>query len=246
MGLETPIEHPVGSALARLCEKLAPDARAQCMQDVFVLCALRGKRDGFFVEAGAANGVEFSNSYLLERRFGWKGILVEPSRAWHDILRANRPGTIVDTRALWSKTGGLRLPFTDVGDANLSTLSPFVGGDGHAQVRKENTVGVYQVETVSLNRLLSDHGAPDSIDYLSLDTEGSELTILQSVDFRKGLFDNRFSVITCEHNYHQDKRQAIHGLLAHHGYRQVLPELSKWDDWYLHESVPPITSWRLP
>ena len=39
----------------------------------------RKKRDGFFVEAGAHNGVEASNTLYFEKKMGWKGLLVEPN-----------------------------------------------------------------------------------------------------------------------------------------------------------------------
>lgn len=86
----------------------------------------------------------------------------------------------------------------------------------------------YRVETVSLNDLLAQHGAPSHVDYLSVDTEGSELDILQAVDFDRW----SFGVLTVEHG-HLPQRAGIQALLTSKGYRQVLPELSGFDDWYL-------------
>lgn len=63
-------------------------SKAQLRQDLFVLNHLDFKRNGFFVEFGATNGVNLSNSFLLERQFGWNGILAEPARIWHEQLRA--------------------------------------------------------------------------------------------------------------------------------------------------------------
>jgi FkbM family methyltransferase len=54
-----------------------------------------------------------------------------------------------------------------------------------------------QLKIISLNDLLSRHGAPSKIDYLSIDTEGSELEILQAFDIEK----YAISVITCKHNF---------------------------------------------
>jgi hypothetical protein len=65
------------------------------------------------------------------------------------------------------------------------------------------------------------------MDYLSIDTEGSELKILQSLDFSRW----RFRVITCEHNFTVD-REAIHSLLTAKGYVRRWEEYSQWDDWY--------------
>src|SRR5208282_3167640 len=52
--------------LARLFEAL-PRSRAQLRQDLFVLSELDFKKNGFFVEFGATNGLDLSNTYLLER-----------------------------------------------------------------------------------------------------------------------------------------------------------------------------------
>ena len=67
-----------------------------------------------------------------------------------------------------------------------------------------------------------------AIDYLSIDTEGTEFEILNALDFAK----YRFNVITCEHNY-TPLRGDIHELLSRNGYRRVFPHLSQCDDWYI-------------
>jgi hypothetical protein len=86
----------------------------------------------------------------------------------------------------------------------------------------------YKVETVSLNDLLAQYGAPAHIDYISVDTEGSELDILEALDFDRW----SFGVLTVEHG-HLPQRAKIQSLLTAKGYRQVLSELSGFDDWYL-------------
>ena len=63
---------------------------SQQAQDLFVIAELHGKRNGFFVEFGATNGLELSNSLVLEQQLGWKGILAEPARYWHEALHRNR------------------------------------------------------------------------------------------------------------------------------------------------------------
>ena len=88
----------------------------------------------------------------------------------------------------------------------------------------------YPVETVSLNDLLAFWEAPRRIDYLSLDTEGSELDILQHFDF--AAHDVR--LITVEHN-HTARRQPILELLTARGYRRKFETLSSVDDWYVRD-----------
>ena len=84
----------------RLLEK----SQSQLRQDIFVLSELGFKRDGFFVEFGATNGIDLSNTYLLEKEFSWRGILAEPARIWHENLIENRSAN-VDFECVWRESG---------------------------------------------------------------------------------------------------------------------------------------------
>ena len=200
------------------------ESHAQLKQDVFALAMNGFKRAGFFVEFGATDGKSLSNTYTLEKDFGWSGILAEPARMWHDALRANRTCKI-ETDCVWRETGQT-LAFSMANDGEFSTLSQFTGSDGHSAKRDGATT--YDVTTVSLNDLLIKHEAPEVIDYLSIDTEGSEFEILNAFDFSA----HRFNCITVEHNG-TAARDQIRALLEGKGYRRAFTYLSKWDDWYV-------------
>lgn len=200
------------------------ESRAQLRQDLFVVLESGFKRDGSFVEFGATNGIDLSNTYLLETELGWTGILAEPGRVWHPSLRANRQAA-VSTKCVWSRSGET-LEFTAAPQAEFSTLTTFVDVDGKSRTRRGGET--YPVETVSLLDLLAEHGAPEMIDYLSIDTEGSEFEILSAFDFGR----HRFGVITCEHNF-GPTREPIRRLLESNGYRRRFRTASAWDDWYV-------------
>ena len=78
--------------------------KSQLGQEIFALIQNDFKRDGYFVEFGATNGVELSNTHLLEKEFGWTGILAEPGLVWHKELHENRVCNI-ETQCVWSKSG---------------------------------------------------------------------------------------------------------------------------------------------
>jgi FkbM family methyltransferase len=199
-------------------------SKAQLKQDMFVLSELDYKRDGYFVEFGATNGVDFSNTYLLETEMGWRGILAEPAKVWQDALVANRK-CCISFDCVWSKSHE-ELEFNEVGAADLSTIDVFSDGDEHAKTRKEGKK--YNVYTVSLLDLLNKYKAPKEIDYLSIDTEGSEFEILSAFDFDA----YKFKVITCEHNY-TPMREKLADLLTSKGYTRKYTEYSRFDDWYV-------------
>ena len=88
---------------------------------------------------------------------------------------------------------------------------------------------MYQVETICLGDLLDQYNAPETIQFMSIDTEGSELDILRSFDFSS----RNIKSICVEHNYIKKNREMIEILLTSNGYTRVYAEISKWDDWYI-------------
>jgi FkbM family methyltransferase len=206
--------------------KYLRNSKSQLRQDLFVLAQLKFKRNGFFVEFGATNGVNLSNTHLLEKEFDWNGILAEPAQCWHKELQVNR-GVNIETHCVWRDSKST-LTFNEADMPELSTISAFSGADLHKKARKQGRT--YEVKTISLNDLLRKHGAPDHMDYLSIDTEGSEFEILNSLDYNK----YTFQIITCEHNF-SPMRQQIFDLLSKNGYARRFQELSKFDDWYIKE-----------
>lgn len=206
------------------------DSKAQLGQDLFVLSELGFKKKGFFVEFGATNGIDLSNTYMLEKKFEWNGILAEPAKLWHSELKLNRSSSI-ELDCVWRTTGDVLL-FNEVKDdshnGELSTIDSFSSSDGHAKERK--FANRYEVKTISLYDMLKKHNAPKTIDYLSIDTEGSEFEILSNFDFDE--YD--IKIITCEHNY-TSMREKIFDLLSAQGYERKYSEFSLFDDWYVRK-----------
>lgn len=201
-------------------------SKSQLGQDLFVLCESFFKKDGFFIEFGATDGVFLSNTYLLEKQFGWRGILVEPARVWHKDLTDNR-NVVIDKNCVWSKSGE-EIMFKETNDATLSTIAGYGQSDNHS--KKRDTTKEYFVQTISLTDLLKKHKAPSTIDYLSIDTEGSEFDILSNFDFTK----YKIKILSVEHNY-TEQRNKLYVLLTQKGFVRVLEEYSLFDDWYILE-----------
>ncbi|MGR6466210.1 FkbM family methyltransferase [Rhizobium sp. PAMB 3182] len=83
---------------------------------------------------------------------------------------------------------------------------------------------------MSLLDLLEKHNAPKVIDYISIDTEGSEFEILNSFDFSR----YKFNALTIENNY-TSARQKISNILTENCYIRIFENISKWDDWYIRD-----------
>jgi FkbM family methyltransferase len=204
---------------------IAPNAKpirgfSQLGQDLWVLEQTNQKTGGYFVEFGACDGVFLSNTYLLEKSFGWTGICVEPNRELFHRLIKNR-NCLCLQECVFSESGKT-LPFLAAGE--LGTLQEFVASDSHGATRARALAESYAVSTISLNDLLEKALAPPIIDYLSVDTEGSEYEILRTFDFKRWIV----RCWTIEHNY-TESRDKIAELMTSHGYRRIAKD---WDDWF--------------
>jgi FkbM family methyltransferase len=208
-------------------KKLLRHSKSQLGQDILALSFTGVDSPGFFVEFGAADGVALSNSHILEKQFGWSGILCEPSKSWHQALKRNRDCTI-DTRCVYSASGR-KISFSENYLGELSAITEYAEPNSHGLLKR--TTSSYEVETISLQDLLVSHGAPKYIGFLSVDTEGSEFEILKNFDFQS----YRFGAICVEHNF-ADTREKINGLLLANGYQKVHADLSDFDDWYIRST----------
>jgi FkbM family methyltransferase len=212
------------------------DSKSQLNQDLFVLSELGFKRNGFYVEFGACDGLSFSNTFSLENEYGWSGILAEPARLFKESLIKNRPKSKLDFHCVW-KESNKKILFNEVTDnCELSTINQFTDHDYEVNpgLDKKRDIGFrYEVETISLLDLLDKHNAPKKIEYLSIDTEGSEFEILNTFDFDK----YNIKIITCEHGF-SSQRSKIFELLQSKGFQRRYEDYSKWDDWYIKINQP--------
>jgi FkbM family methyltransferase len=202
---------------------------SQIGQDLAVLKFYNNKRDGFFIEIGASDGIGLSNTYLLETQYGWKGICVEPIPYIFEYLKNNRPNSVCYDYAVY-KESNKEVVF-DISHicSELSGISENI--DCHSSIVNANKTQITRT-TITFNDLLEKSNAPTFIDYLSLDTEGSELDILKSVDLQKYVF----GLIDVEHNFVEPRRSEIRELLESNGY--VYLRQNNFDDCYKHHSIP--------
>jgi FkbM family methyltransferase len=206
-------------------------SKSQLYQDLFVLFTLGDKVNGSFLEFGATDGVEYSNSFLLENNFNWKGVLAEPSPQWHENLKINRPNATIIEECIYYETGrSLDFFVSDVGV--LSTLEKHRQSDISSMpvmTSSRNKNGYnHKVISISLNDVFVKHFNSSPIDYMSVDTEGSELEILENFDFQK--FGPK--IVTVEHNF-TDAQKKLDELFIKNNYLRFFKEHTQFDAWYV-------------
>ncbi len=191
----------------------------------------KNKRNGVFIDIGAYDGITYSNSYFFEKELGWSGICIEPLKKPFKKLKALRKcicinGCIADVAGM--------IDFIKVTSPHINTL--MLSGmlstyePQHLQRMQQEIVemgGSFKIikrSAYRFNDLMQQHNIT-AIDYLSIDVEGGELSILKSIDF-----DTYYIyAISVENNY---RDPAIGELLSSQGFKFVTT--LEWDDIYIN------------
>jgi FkbM family methyltransferase len=201
---------------------------SQLGQDLEVIKTYNGKENGFFIEIGASDGIKLSNTYLLETKYKWKGICCEPIPTQFTRLVTNRPNSICINKAVYNRSNSV-VVFDIANSSDLfSGITDHI--DKHKQ-RVDSNKTTITIETISLVDALDSANAPTFIEYMSLDTEGSEYEILKDFNFER----YTFGLIDVEHNFIEPRRTQIKDLLLSKGY--IYKGANKWDDMYHHSSL---------
>lgn len=209
--------------------------KSQLYQDVFADYLIGTIYDKTFLEFGATDGLELSNTHLLENHSKWKGVLAEPDPQWHKQLKKNRPNTKIITDCIWKKTGEM-IDFLSSESGVLSTINSFrfsdkesMAGNSESRNKKFNKI---KVNTISLNDLIKNEFNNISPSYISIDTEGSEYEILKNFNFSK--YNPIF--LTIEHNFTSNQKY-LDELMIKNDYVRIFRKITSFDGWYVKKEV---------
>jgi FkbM family methyltransferase len=173
---------------------------SQAGQDKWIINKLfPGKQKGTFVDIGANDGITFSNTFLLEK-MGWNGLAVEPIPSVYEELVKNR--RCITINGCVAQKSGRELFRVITGYPQM--LSGLVDEYHPRHIERINSelsshggeCKDIEVDCYNINELLEDNRI-FQVDYLSIDVEGAEYKILNSIDFDR----IHISVIGVENNY---------------------------------------------
>lgn len=170
------------------------------------------KRNGIFLDVGAHDGITLSNSYFFEKQLDWTGICVEALPDVFEQLQVNRHCTCVNGAAWYEdckKTFRKVIGYAEM----LSGIVDTYDAQHVSRINVENQShqGEYvdiEVQCYDLTKLLLNNNLT-KIDFMSIDTEGSEPEILSKLDFDK----INIQVLLVENNYNN---QALRNMLSNH------------------------------
>jgi FkbM family methyltransferase len=189
------------------------------------------KNTGFYIELGAYNGVDLSNTYFFEA-VGWDGLLIEPDPGLYQQCLLSRPNSKVINAAASDRSGSLQFT-TAVGKEWLS-----YSGENQSRedriIAEGGTLNRIEVKCLTLNEILKD--IDQQIDFISLDVEGYEFDVLNGFDLTK----YRPRVIVIEQSeFDNDSPASL--LLKKHGYSRKL--YLGHNSFYTHVSDQGVFSW---
>ena len=172
-------------ALFEVRKMLSPDDRysSQAGQDMVVDRIFRHKRGGTFLDIGGYDGVTGSNSFFLEVFRGWTGLLVEPVPGHVETARAIRKCPCLCV-AVAAEEGAAEFIEVRSGFTQMSGLAATYDPQLLETVRADprHAEAVIQVPTRALASIFEEAGTPTP-DFVSLDIEGGEVAVLESLDF---------------------------------------------------------------
>ncbi len=204
-----------------LITSLIPAYYGQFFQDQFVNEQFfKDKKNGFFIDIGASDGITGSNTYFFEKHLGWTGICVEPVKQQFEKLKSIR--SCICLNACISNYEGPD-HFFDVTD-NVGNPVGISGLVNKYDAQHWNNITVmaavhnWNINLIPVHCFLFNNLQKMfhiyKIDYLSIDVEGAELDILMAIDF--SLFD--IEIIDVENNYEDEK---IRSFLSNKNYEFV-------------------------
>ncbi|HVU20702.1 MAG TPA: FkbM family methyltransferase [Rhizomicrobium sp.] len=190
------------------------------------------RRKGFFIEAGATNGINGSASYVMETEYDWNGICFEPIPQQFEQLLKNRK-CYADRRCLWSRSGEI-LEFDyfpkHSGRSGISSRNK----NAEALNREKSEKIVLRKETVTLLEALRCFKAPRAIEYLNLDVEGAEREIFSAFPF-----DGPYTILAVS-----IEGPGCDDIFQRNGYTSVINPFSDkmFERYYVHPGVPTVSS----
>lgn len=173
-------------------------------------------KNGIFLDIGAHNGVDLSNTYILEKRYDWNGICVEGNPKTFTDLKSNRNCRCIN-KCVDKQSGSVKFALDGV-------MGGIVDSDcDNTSDKGRNTI---EVNAIQLLELLKEENAPQIIDYLSIDIEGAEDRALLKFNFK----EYTFNCITIER-----PSQGLREVLSRNGYI-LIKEIPGLDCHYIHSS----------
>lgn len=179
---------------------------SQLNQDIFALLINSFKKNLYFVEVGANDGYNLSNTLYLEEKFQWDGLLIEPNPRYFEKLKSRKA------------------KFAPYAVSNIDGIIEFCDYGLYGKELKHfnskiNSEKIINVSSKNLYDIFKEKAVPKKIDFISVDTEGGDLCVVEQIcEISK---EYTFTCGSIEHNYRIDDKIKIEKMLSDTGYEII-------------------------
>jgi len=185
---------------------------AQAAQDIIAYLFFKGKTNGFYIDIGANDGISGSTTFWAEQA-GWKGICVEPQKSTFEKMKKVRKCSLYNYAV--SNKSQENVEFIQFPDINFrSGLAGTMTENHIIEAKQFSNMEKDFVSTKTFGDIMADFKNVNFIDFLSIDTEGHEMQVLESIDFTKF----KFGLITIET---QDGSDVVK-YIENNGYKKLM------------------------
>ena len=163
-----------------------------------------------FIEVGAYDGVLYSNTFYLEKVHNFKGVCVEPSGDIFSELNKNRSSTNLQAFVTNKKKDNVTIEVNGM----------------HTTIAKNlKAKNLQSVKCISLDSIFNEFFYSNKdVDFCSIDTEGTELEVLESLNFNK----YNIKLFCIENN-----NQSVNEFLSGKGYKCLNKNTDSHDNWFI-------------
>ena len=197
----------------------------------------KNNKNGFYVDIGANHPTHYSNTYFFEKELNWKGICIEPQDDMFKLLQEQRKSINLNHGVYNKKT---ELKFCKTVSGLCGLVETYEKEHIQRINRESNQLNIkniiYKIPVDTLENVFDKYKV-DIVDYMSIDTEGSEYEVLQGINYDKV----KINVIDIEDNYpNSEKSKLIHEFLLTKNFKFI--GNIQWDKIYINKNI--LFSWN--
>lgn len=190
------------------------DFKGQIGHDIIAYLCLKNKKNGFYIDIGAYDGIKLSNTYIFEK-LGWNGFCVEANPKTFESLKKNRRCDAYNYALSSVKNEKAKFITSSVDVLDVLEMHKTDRHENRIIKESNNNIKYIEVPTITFEELMNKYENIEHIDFMSLDIEGGELDVLKSINFNK----YSFGLITVEFNNNYNE---IKHLMFSNGYKVLI------------------------
>jgi len=192
-------------------------SKSQQGEDAFLWQYFGDMCGGSYIELGALDGITFSNSHIFNRALNWSGVLIEASPTNAALLMGNRPNDTCINAAVCQMAGVVHY----LEGGAVGGIWEFMPDSFRNYWHKGKTMSdSIEVPCAPLSEIVRNHTDQEFFDFLSLDVEGGEFSVIQTINTLK------FGMVLVEADEHNARKNSmVETFLTWRGYIRIHEKL---------------------